>query len=109
MTELLEAGVPITPDQIGHAQRVALPPVVVDTWNTLIAQHWSGGSAKIMQNEAVTDLMAATGLSRTDVFDKHYLDIEQMYRDAGWKVEYDKPGYNESYEASFTFSKGRAP
>jgi hypothetical protein len=31
------------------------------------------------------------------------LDIEDTYREAGWKVEYDKPAYCENYPANFTF------
>jgi len=50
-------------------------------------------------------LMAATGKTRDEVFDKGWLNIEPMYRAAGWKVVYDKPAYNESYEPTFTFTK----
>lgn len=43
--------------------------------------------------------------SRQFIFDKHWLDIEDTYRKAGWNVEYDKPGYCENYDAYFVFSK----
>jgi hypothetical protein len=32
------------------------------------------------------------------------LDIEPIYREAGWIVEYDKPAYCENYDANFTFT-----
>lgn len=31
--------------------------------------------------------------------DHGWLDLEDIYRDEGWTVEYDSPGYNETYEA----------
>jgi hypothetical protein len=45
------------------------------------------------------------GVSRQEVFDNQWLDIEDIYREAGWKVSYDKPAYNETYKAYFTFSR----
>jgi hypothetical protein len=39
------------------------------------------------------------------MFNKHWFDIEDIYRKAGWAVEFDKPGYNESYESFFVFKK----
>ncbi len=44
-------------------------------------------------------------VTSTTVCDNHWLDVEDVYREAGWVVEYDKPGYCESYEATFTFKK----
>lgn len=29
------------------------------------------------------------------------------YQAAGWKITYDKPGHNETYNATFTFAKRR--
>jgi hypothetical protein len=37
------------------------------------------------------------------IFDNHWLDIEDHYRKAGWKVTYDKPSYYEDYDAFFKF------
>lgn len=44
-------------------------------------------------------------LLRGDVFERGYLDIEETYRKAGWSVVYDKPGYNETYDAFYTFTR----
>jgi len=45
------------------------------------------------------------GLTRQGMYDKGWMDVEDAYRKAGWDVDFDKPGYNETYEANFTFSK----
>ena len=96
---------PISPDEVGSYLGVILPPEVIAAWNKLIALNFSNGSATIDQCDAIAALMAATGKTRDEVFDKGWLNIEPMYRAAGWKVVYDKPAYNESYEPTFTFTK----
>lgn len=30
--------------------------------------------------------------------------LDAVYEKAGWKVSYDKPGYNESYDPYFKFT-----
>lgn len=39
------------------------------------------------------------------VYEEHWLDVEDCYRAIGWAVNYDKPAYNETYPATFEFSK----
>jgi hypothetical protein len=49
---------------------------------------------------------SALQTTRKDIFDKGWLDIEDIYRAADWVVAYDKPGFNEThFEANYTFSK----
>ena len=34
------------------------------------------------------------------------MDIEPVFEQAGWKVDFDRPGYNEGpYDAYFQFTK----
>jgi hypothetical protein len=40
---------------------------------------------------------------REDVFKNGWLNVEHLYETHGWKVEYDKPAYNEDYPATFKF------
>ena len=53
----------------------------------------------------VIDLMVKKGLKRDKIFSEGWLNIETVYEDAGWDVYYDKPGYNEDYKPSYTFTK----
>ena len=41
--------------------------------------------------------------TRELVYPSRDSDIEDIFREAGWKVTYDKPAYNESYDAYFKF------
>jgi len=98
---------PITPDDVVSAKlspRV-FPPAVINVFNQLIAKHWTGTRAVVGQNEAVAGVMSALNASRSEVFAQRWLDVEPLFEAAGWDVYYDKPGYSESYEATFTFTK----
>ena len=47
----------------------------------------------IEANKHLSDLVEDTSVpfTKTDIFRRHWLDIEDIYRDAGWQVTYDKP------------------
>lgn len=95
------------------------PDFVIETFNELISQNLRGKTARVSQEEAVVALVAKmlTSVSsldedeskakefRSEIFKRHYLDVEDNFRDAGWKVYFDKPGYCESYEAYYEFTK----
>lgn len=91
----------IKPEDIKSKIEADVEHVVDD----LLQKRWDGRSAVLTQSEIITALMDKMGVSRQYVFNKKLLDFEQAYRDVGWHVYYDKPGYNESYEPTFTFTK----
>lgn len=93
------------PEEVGDVQRSVLPAAVFDAFNAEIAGSFGSGSARVMQNKVANRIAAAMGIERQEVYDKHYLDVEEAYRDEGWNVEYEKPAYNESYEAFFVFKR----
>lgn len=95
---------PIRPNEVEKAKAQSFPDAVIESFNELIKRHFTGRSATFTQDEVVK-LIASKGLKRKDIFDNHWLDVEPTYRDIGWKVEFDKPGYNEDYDAMFTFTK----
>jgi hypothetical protein len=84
--------------------------VVIKAFNLLIAKYWDGSAAIVKQNEVVDKILAlAKGkshpLKKDVLFKEHYLDIEYLFKGAGWQVTYDKPGFNETYEPSWTFTR----
>jgi hypothetical protein len=93
---------PIKPNEVAAVATVAIPAVVFETVNLLIARNFSHDSAVVKQKEIVSNLVSK-GLFEREIFDNGYLNIEESYKAAGWNVYYDKPGYNESYDATFTF------
>lgn len=101
---------PITPQEASAKFVDLLPDFVIEAFNELISERiGTGRRCKILQDETIDRILkkaeeTGVDLGRQTIFDRHYLDIEKAYESAGWKVSYDKPGYNESYEAFFEFS-----
>ena len=94
---------PISPKEVTHM----IPDFIFEAVNQLIKEKWNGKSATIKQDE-IMDIVSSNDNddprpSHQTVFDNHWLDIEDHYRKAGWKVTYDKPAYYEDYDAFFKF------
>lgn len=105
---------PITPDKVYQE----IPDWVIEGANNCIKEHWLAlkRESHFTQNELIDAIQKVYDkVSGTDdysykkwrgmLFDKHYLDIEPIYEEAGWEVEYDKPAYCETYDANFTFRR----
>jgi hypothetical protein len=95
---------PVRPSEVVKLKKESIPDEVIEAFNEMIAAHFLGSYACFRQSEVIA-LIVAKGLPRGKIFSSGWLDVEDIYRDAGWEVEYDKPGYNESYPATFTFRK----
>jgi len=95
---------PIKPSEVMVLKEQSFPPEVLEAFNELIAKEFSDGQALVMQ-EDVVKLIVKKGIGRAKIFRNNWLDVEDVYRKAGWKVYFDSPGYNEDYEAGFKFSK----
>ncbi len=101
---------PLSPNDVTIQKQSIIPDVVIECFNELIAQTFSGDRSTFKQ-DAVADLICEKMLAVQPefddriIYDKHWLDVESIYRAKGWTVEYDKPGFNESYDATFTFKR----
>jgi hypothetical protein len=111
---------PINPNDVIKAKFKQIPDEVIESFNEMIAKTYFNGRASFKQDDVlklVVDKMEATKnkdsssddnwikQSHSEIFDNHWLDVEDIYRRVGWDVKYDKPGYNETYSATFTFKK----
>jgi hypothetical protein len=106
----------ITPKQVvdSYKDGAHLPEFVIEAFNELIQKNFQktrgGGYSTILQKDAMASILAKspTPIVTQKVYDERWLDVEDFYRASGWKVEYDKPAYNESYEPSFKFEIARS-
>ncbi|MCZ7862618.1 hypothetical protein O9X98_14680 [Agrobacterium salinitolerans] len=96
---------PIRPDEIAEAKVGHIPAAVIEAFNKLIALNFSGGSAEVKQADVINEVVSTTNLDRYEIIDKGYLNVEEIFRKAGWKVSYEKPDYTESFPAYFEFRK----
>jgi hypothetical protein len=99
----------ITPSEARSTK--VIPEFVLETVNELIVKKLEkSNSASFTQQELVNSLYSKKGIPLADdsfrqrIFLDHWLDFESIYEEAGWRVVYDRPGYNENYEASFKFT-----
>ncbi len=95
---------PITPDEVAKKKGKHIPKEVFDAFDALIVENYVNGKAVVTQHEVVTILNKKLGNLKTE-----WLNVEEAYEAAGWRVEYDKPGYCETYKAAFTFTRKTPP
>ena len=108
----LRASLLARPDEaLAHKDNL-IPSFVIEAVNTLLAQRFNGSNYCTIKQDEVIDLAmkigsdAGTmppGSGRFSFFDNRWLDFEPLYEKSGWKIEYDKPGFNESYSAFWRF------
>lgn len=100
---------PIKPGEVVKAKKeTVFPDAVLQAFNELITLHFNGNHATIKQDDVIALIMAKMGFETKDrgkIFDNGWLDVEDVYRAEGWHVEYDKPGYNETYPSTFIFKR----
>lgn len=97
---------PITPEQAKEKFTKRIPDIIIDAINDLIVEHYSPikRSATIKQDEILNRI--SDTYSRQTVFDNNWLDIEDIYREQGWDVTYEKPTYGDSdFPPYFTFKE----
>ena len=84
-----------------------VPELVVQAWNNLIVENLKvqGGkaSSEFLLEELANQITLIMSISYEQAKQKGWFDLEDIFRDKGWKVEFDRPGYNESYSPKFTF------
>lgn len=103
---------PITPDEVFQE----IPDWVIEGANNCIRKHWVelNQESRFLQEELIEEIWKIFNKKigtadykawKDKLFENHYLDIEPIYRKAGWNVVYDSPAYCENYKPNFTFRK----
>ncbi|MCA9354450.1 MAG: hypothetical protein KC877_02945 [Candidatus Kaiserbacteria bacterium] len=93
---------PLRPKDVVHARKESIPNEMIEAFNELIVEKFNGNSATIKLKEAA-DRVVSKGIDRHEAFNRGWFDVEDIFRQQGWHVEFDKPGYNESYDAYYEF------
>ena len=105
MEKRIERVEPIKPKDIMDNLDDIIHPAIIKAVNALLKEKYRGGTVTIKQKDIVSKAKEfCPELTSNEIFDKEHMDFEPIFIKAGWKVTYDKPGYNESYEPYFEFS-----
>jgi hypothetical protein len=79
-----------------------IPPIVIEVVNQLIIENGHDYSIRVLQTDIVNRLMFYY-ISKEEIYGKRMLDFENIYRKAGWDVEYTKRSTENSDQSYFTF------
>ena len=97
---------PIRPEEVVCT---GIPDNVIEAFNELIQENIRGKQAVILQEEIIYRILSKyldePTITRETIYENDWLDVEDLFRDAGWQVVYDKPSLYDSYPATFTFIK----
>lgn len=102
----------IKPEDINKAKAKLLNKDVEQAVDFLLARNWTGTSSTIILKDICKKAFEIANPAdmiyeayERYLYDNKMLDIEEAYREAGWKVYFDRPAYNETYQANFMFSR----
>lgn len=97
---------PIRPEEVVCT---GIPDNVIEAFNELIQENVRGKRAVILREEIIERILSKYYeeplVTRETIFSNDWLGVEDLFRDAGWQVVYDKPSLYDSYPATFTFIK----
>ena len=101
---------PIKPSEVGAKKATLLPGFVIEAFNQIIAEKYNeqSKSATVKQDAVIARIIqlgtnGESSPSRNEVFNNGWLEVETIFKAAGWKVEYTKPDYTESFEPYYEF------
>ena len=99
---------PISPAEVLGVHDV--PDEVRTVVNKLLVERYDGHNARLFRYEVVRQALAMMTkggaiVSRSDFFERRWLEFEQLYKEQGWNVVYDKPDKRgDEYEPCWTFT-----
>lgn len=99
---------PITPFDVSIEEKTVIPDEVIAAFNELIVENWKKDEAVVTQKKAVARIVKKLPKfknKRDKLFELGYLDIEQIFRKAGWVVKYESPDRNENFSEFFRFER----
>jgi len=101
---------PIRPEEVIQSLENIIPEWVIKGINEAIRENYRGSSFTIKQPDLIKFMIEqAPGPPEgelpweTLIHRRKWLDFEPLYENFGWKITYDKPGYNETYDPTFEF------
>jgi len=105
---------PIEPDEVAANKVNVFPDFVIEAINELITIKLTDGSAYFLQKEIVDLIVKKMGplpgseaTARHSVYESNWLNFVPLYEAFGWKVTCDRPGFCETYDTNYMFTRKR--
>lgn len=102
---------PISPNEAAEIQRSLIPDEIIESFNELIAENYNSISENsvVLQKDVLSRIhKKMPNTSRGVIFKNNWLNIEEIYSNEGWFVQYDRPAFCESYEPYFNFTRKKS-
>ena len=83
----------ISPDEAAKKKKDYIPDFVIDAINKLLIQNYSNTITLKLEtviNAILNHPDRPENFCRQDLFSNNYLDVEQVFIEAGWEVEFEK-------------------
>lgn len=94
---------PITPTEALSGNHI--PEFVIEAINNLIIRNLHGKSSTFTEQALIQEILEVGDFNDPAcIYKGNWLEFEELYRNAGWKVECDVPGFNESYDVTWAFT-----
>lgn len=105
----------IKPNEVLAKVAHAIPDYVIEVFNDLIKKSFNGYSATVKLEDAKVAVTQAIvrnnpeiphmdhSLARQFMEERRYMDVEPVFRDAGWKVEFNKKCIGDNFDSHFVF------
>jgi hypothetical protein len=95
---------PLSPSEAFSQADAEIPEAVILAVNFFLKRDYRGHQFSISQEELMRKIRdLKPDLTPRVLLDNHWLDFEKLYELHGWRVSYEKPGYNESGSCYFKF------
>jgi len=93
---------PITPKEAKESK--IIPEIMIKAVNRLIREKYRSTGFRITRT-LLDEHLEALGANFKELHKQNAYDFEEYYGTFGWIVNYDSPGYNESYESYYEFNE----
>lgn len=94
---------PLSPDRLVTPKAFQIPNIVIMVVNKLINENWDGHLSRVWQSDIIINIGRLTGIDKESILRNRWLNVEPLYREAGYKVNYIAPNPGEKGDAYFEF------
>lgn len=99
---------PITPKELAKKVGCHIPKDIIKAFNNYLEENSELDdnvvTCRIELDAIVKYITKCTNFSSNDLYDKNYLDVEPVFRRAGWEVTFHKSPYYDTSPSFYVFS-----